>query len=387
MIKYGKQCISQDDIAAVKDVLQSEFLTQGPLVPLFEEKLCDYTNAKHAVAVNSATSALHLACLSLGVGVGDLVWTSPNTFVASANCAIMCGADVDFVDIDPLTYNISLSALADKLSRAEIEGSLPKVVIVVHFSGQSCDMIELAKLSKRYGFLIIEDASHAIGARYNEQMVGGCCYSDVTVFSFHPVKIITTAEGGAILTNSEAIAKKAQLMRSHGVTRDLIGQEHADGPWSYSQVCLGYNYRMTDIQAALGISQLAKIDEFIFRRTAIAHKYSYEFASGNWITPHQSTGQTSAWHLYVLRLPEHLSTYRKEVYTNLQKQGVGVNVHYIPVHKQPYYQKLREYTDLNEAEKYYASCLTIPLHPLLSQQESDKVISAAQKEIERVATR
>ena len=377
MIPYGRQDIQQGDLDAVIDVLRSDWLTQGPMVPLFEKALTDFTGATHALAVNSATSALHIACLGLGVSPGDWVWTSPNTFVASANCAEYCGAMVDFVDIDPLTYNMCVEKLAIKLHQAEEKRCLPKVVIPVHFSGQSCDMEGIHSLSQKYGFRIIEDASHAVGGSYLEQPVGNCRYSDVTVFSFHPVKIITTAEGGVALTNNADLAHRMNLYRSHGVTRDpdLMGDD-IDGAWHYKQVALGFNYRMTDVQAALGLSQLSRIDQYIAKRNQLSQQYDDALAETLWITPKQMKFQMSARHLYVVKLPDELGSKKPEIFDFLRQNGVGVNVHYIPVHTQPYYRsKPHDYGDLSASEAYYQCALSIPMFPALSSDEQIYVVS------------
>ena len=342
MIPYGRQDISEADIQAVVDVLRSDYLTQGPAVPAFENAVANYCKVKHAVAVNSATSALHIACLALGVGKGDIVWTSPITFVASANCALYCGAAVDFVDIDPRTYNMSMERLAEKLAQAEKSGSLPKVVIPVHLCGQPCDMAAIRLLGQQYGFKIIEDASHAIGGKYRGEPIGNCRYSDITVFSFHPVKIITTGEGGMAVTNDSSLAKSMQLLRSHGITRDVGEMTHApDGPWYYQQIDLGYNYRMTDIQAALGLSQMQRLDEFVTKRHTIAKRYDQLLADLPVVTPWQHADSYSGLHLYVIRLKlKNIQKTHREVFEVLRAAGIGVNLHYIPIYHQPYYQGL-----------------------------------------------
>jgi UDP-4-amino-4,6-dideoxy-N-acetyl-beta-L-altrosamine transaminase len=368
MIPYGKQSISENDINAVVKVLRSDFLTQGPIVPKFEVELCNYTGANHAVAVNSCTSALHIACLSLGLGPGDILWTSPITFVASANCALYCGASVDFVDIDLDTALMSVSHLKNKLERAKKDGKLPKIVIPVHFSGQSCDMQEIHALSKEYGFYIIEDAAHAIGGSYNNEKIGCCRYSDIAVFSFHPVKIITSGEGGAILTNNDKLSKKMKLFRSHGITRDcsqMKGESH--GAWYYEQIELGYNYRMTDIQAALGLSQLNEIEILLSKRAEIANYYDEFFSSIN-VTPLiVKSDRSSSNHLYVIRVSKKK---RDTLFNELFEAGIGVNLHYIPVYKQPYFN-----CDiyLKEAEKYYESAITLPIFPLLTIEQMKHV--------------
>ena len=382
MIPYGRQDISETDIQAVVDVLRSDFLTQGPAVPAFENAVADYCGAGHAVTVNSATSALHIACLALGVGKGDIVWTSPITFVASANCALYCGADVDFVDIDPRTYNLSTERLAEKLAQAEKSGRLPKVVIPVHLCGQPCDMAGIHALSQRYGFKIIEDASHAIGGKYKGEPIGNCRYSDITVFSFHPVKIITTGEGGMALTNNENLAKRMQLLRSHGITREAGEMTHApDGPWYYQQIELGFNYRMTDIQAALGLSQMRRLDEFVAKRHAIAKRYEQLLADLPVITPWQNADSYSGLHLYVIRLKlDAIGKTHRQVFEALRAAGIGVNLHYIPVHMQPYYQRLVfKAGDFPEAEEYYGTAISLPLFPALTNEQQDKVVAAIKK--------
>lgn len=378
MIPYGRQEISEADIQTVVDILRSDFLTQGPAVPAFEQAVSRYTGAKHAIAVNSATSALHIACLALGIGKGDLVWTSPITFVASANCALYCGAEVDFVDIDPQTYNLSADSLAEKLVAAEKIGRLPKVVIPVHLCGQPCDMESIHQLSLHYGFKVIEDASHAIGGKYKNEPIGSARYSDITVFSFHPVKIITTGEGGMALTNNDQLAKRMQLLRSHGITRDIEQiTSSADGPWYYEQIDLGFNYRMTDMQAALGLSQMSRLNEFVIKRHAIAKRYNELLANLPLLTPWQHPNSYSGLHLYVIRLKlDQLATSHLSVFQFLRAQDIAVNLHYIPVYKQPYYQKLEfDYTVCAEAEKYYAEAISLPMFPSLTEVEQDYVIS------------
>ncbi|SFC96181.1 UDP-4-amino-4,6-dideoxy-N-acetyl-beta-L-altrosamine transaminase [Thiohalospira halophila DSM 15071] len=378
MIPYGRQEVIEDDIQAVVDVLRSDFLTQGPVVPRFEQAVAEKVGAAHGVATNSATSALHIACLALDLGPGDWLWTSPITFVASANCGLYCGARVDFVDIDPRTYNMSHEALADKLAVAEREGRLPKVVVPVHFAGQSCDMAAIHALSERYGFRIIEDASHAIGGRYHGEPVGCGRYSDITVFSFHPVKIITTGEGGMAVTNEPALAERMTRLRSHGITRDPAQMTHEpDGPWYYQQIELGFNYRMTEMQAALGISQLGRLDAFIARRRELVARYNRELDSLPVTRPWQDPDAESAWHLYVICLGEGAGPNdREEVFRSLWEAGIGVNVHYIPVHTQPQYQAMgfRE-GDYPVAEKYYATALSLPLYPALEEPDQEYVLS------------
>ena len=379
VIPYGRQDIDQADLQAVLDVLQSDWLTQGPAITRFEELVAGYCGASHALAVSNATAALHLACRALGLGPGDRLWTSPNTFVASANCALYCGAEVDFVDIDPRTYNMSVSALEAKLEQAEKAGGLPKIVVPVHFAGQSCDMAAIRKLADRYGFAIVEDASHAVGARYLDTMVGSSRYSDITVFSFHPVKIITTGEGGLLLTNRQDLADRLALLRSHGITRDPAAMTApSEGPWYYQQVDLGYNYRMTDIQAALGASQMRRLDAFIARRRELAQRYDVLLADLPVIRPWQSPDGASAYHLYPIRLDaERTSKGRREVFEALRESGIGVNVHYIPVHTQPYYQELGfRPGDFPEAERYYEGAISLPMYATLSNADQDRVVAA-----------
>ncbi|MBE3023626.1 UDP-4-amino-4,6-dideoxy-N-acetyl-beta-L-altrosamine transaminase [Janthinobacterium sp. GW458P] len=382
MIPYGRQDISQADIQAVVDVLRSDFLTQGPAVPAFEQSVAEYCCVPHAVAVNSATSALHIACLALGVGPGDLVWTSPNTFVASANCALYCGADIDFVDIDARTYNLSIEALTQKLAQAKQAGRLPKVLIPVHLTGQPCDMAAIYALSQEYGFKIIEDASHAIGGKYRGEPIGNCRYSDITVFSFHPVKIITSAEGGMATTQNADLAISLQQLRSHGITRDPEQMTHApDGAWYYQQITLGYNYRMTDMQAALGLSQMARLDEFVAYRHAMARRYDTLLAELPVITPWQHTDGYSGLHLYVIRLQtERLTQSHRTIFDALRAQSIGVNLHYIPVHTQPYYQaKGFKPGDFPEAEHYYAQAISLPMYATFTEEQQDRVIEALRK--------
>ena len=374
MIPYGRQDITQDDIDHVVEVLQSDFLTQGPRVPDFERAVASHVGAKHAVAVNSATSALHIACLALGLKSGDWLWTSPITFVASANCGLYCGAQVDFVDIDPQTYNLCPIALAQKLEVAERKGCLPKIVVAVHLCGQSCDMAAIHALSLKYGFKIIEDASHAIGGKYRDILIGGGQYSDVTIFSFHPVKIITTAEGGMALTNDDAIAENMNLFRSHGITRDpVLMTKPSEGPWYYQQIALGFNYRMTELQAALGYSQINRLDAYVARRHELARYFDALLSDLPVVTPWQHPDCYSGMHLYVIRLqPDRIDKTRAEVFQQMRDLGIGVNVHYIPVHLQPYYQAMGfKSGDYPEAERYYSESLSLPLFPKLntSQQQ------------------
>ncbi|WP_084184901.1 UDP-4-amino-4,6-dideoxy-N-acetyl-beta-L-altrosamine transaminase [Desulfonatronum thiodismutans] len=381
-IPYGRQSISEQDVAAVCSVLRSDFLTQGPKVPAFEQAVAEYCGAKHAVAVNSATSALHIACLALGLGPEDWLWTSPITFVASANCGLYCGAKVDFVDIDPRTYNMSVSALEAKLAQAEQTGCLPKVVVPVHMCGQPCEMQAVHALSREYGFRIIEDASHAIGGRYKGEPVGNCRYSDITVFSFHPVKIITTGEGGMALTNDQGLAEKMALLRSHGITRDptrMTGE--SDGPWYYQQIDLGFNYRMTDIQAALGLSQLQRLDAFVARRRELAQRYDELLPELPVVIPWQHPDGASAWHLYVIRLRADAgpATHR-QVFETMRQNGIGVNLHYIPVHTQPYYREFGfKSGDFPEAERYYQEAVSLPLFPAMAEEEQDRVVGALKR--------
>jgi UDP-4-amino-4,6-dideoxy-N-acetyl-beta-L-altrosamine transaminase len=380
MILYGRQEINQADIDAVIDVLRSDFLTQGQKVPEFEQALATYAGASYAIAVNSATSALHIACRALDVGPGDLVWTSPITFVASANCALYCGAQVDFVDIDPCTYNMSVDRLVEKLEKAKESNSLPKVVIVVHFTGQPCDMAAIHTLSLEYGFRIVEDASHAIGGRYLTEPIGNCRYSEITVFSFHPVKIITTGEGGMALTNNTVLAERMTRYRTHGITSkpELMKTRPVDEIWNYQQIDLGYNYRMTDIQAALGISQMERLDEFVAKRHAIAMDYDELLKDLPVKIPWRSPDSYSGMHLYVIRLKlEEIERTHRAVYDSLRKQGIGVNLHYIPVYRQPYYEKMGFMSGYcPEAEKYYRDAISIPIYPGLSAELQEQVVVA-----------
>lgn len=378
MIPYGRQDINQADIDAVVAVLQSDFLTQGPVVPAFEKAMIDYCGSQHAVAVNSATSALHIACLALGVGRGDLVWTTPITFVASANCALYCGAMVDFVDIDPRTYNMSVELLAEKLAVSEKAGKLPKVVIPVHFCGQACDMAGIYALSQQYGFKIIEDASHAIGGKYKNEPIGNCRYSDITVFSFHPVKIITTGEGGMAVTNDGNLAKQLRLLRSHGISSAATDMQPRvpQEIWNYQQIDLGFNYRMTDIHAALGFSQMTRLVEFINKRRAIAQRYDHELPALPIQIPWQHSDAHSAYHLYPVRIKQNeRGITQREVYDALQAGGINVNLHYIPVYRQPYYEALGFKSGYcPEAEQYHREALSIPIYPTLTDVEQTEVI-------------
>jgi UDP-4-amino-4,6-dideoxy-N-acetyl-beta-L-altrosamine transaminase len=378
-IPYGRQDITAADIDAVVATLQSDYLTQGPRVPEFERAVAMHVGAAHAVAVNSATSALHTACLALGLGPGDWLWTSPITFVASANCALYCGARVDFVDIDPRTYNLCPQALERKLQQAERDGCLPKVVVPVHLCGQSCDMAAIHALAQRYGFKIVEDASHAIGGQYRGGYVGNGRYSDITVFSFHPVKIITTAEGGMAMTNSAALADRMALLRSHGITRDPAQMTHApDGPWYYQQTDLGFNYRLTELQAALGLSQLHRLDEYVARRHELAARYDTLLARLPVTTPWQHPDQHSGLHLYVVRVDSAAAgRTRGQVFAALRERGIFVNVHYIPVHTQPYYQRLGfKAGDLPQAERYYEEAISLPMYATLTEAQQDEVVAA-----------
>jgi len=386
MIPYSRQDINQDDINSVIEVLKSDFLTQGPQVPLFEKEMASYCGANFAVAVNSATSALHIACLALGVRKGDLVWTTPITFVATANCALYCGADVDFVDIDPLTYNLSVDRLEEKLVQAKKQGQLPKVMIPVHFTGQSCDMVKIHELSIQYGFKIIEDASHAVGGKYCGEPIGNCRYSDITVFSFHPVKIITAGEGGMALTNDPSLANKMKLLRSHHITSNVT--EMHDRPseeiWNYQQIGLGFNYRMSDIHAALGLSQIERVDEFVGKRHAIAQRYNELLTELPITKPKQIEESFSSFHLYVIRLKlNEINNSQRQVFAAFHEQGVRVNLHYIPIYLQPYYQSRgfkRGYCP--EAEAYYSEAISIPIYPTLFNVQQDQVISGLRKIID-----
>lgn len=377
MIPYGRQDITKADIDAVVEVLQSDFLTQGPMVPRFEKVVAEHCHARHALAVNSATSALHIACLALGLGPGDWLWTSPITFVASANCGLYCGAKVDFVDIDPLTYNLCPKALERKLVEAQRKGCLPKVVVPVHLCGQPCDMQAIHGLAKRFGFRVLEDASHAIGGQYQGQPIGNGHFSDITVFSFHPVKIITTAEGGMALTNDDGLAARMALLRSHGITRDPALMTHApDGPWYYQQVDLGFNYRMTDMQAALGVSQMTRLGAYIERRHALARRYDRLLGSLPVTTPWQHPDGHSGLHLYVIRLQlDKIQFSHRQVFESLREQGIGVNLHYIPVYTQPYYQRMGfQPATFPAAESYYQEAISLPMFQAMKEGQQDRVI-------------
>ena len=377
MIPYGRQHIDEADIEAVIETLRSDFLTQGPKVPAFEQAVAARLNAKYGVAVNSATSALHVACLALGVQPGDRVWTSPISFVASSNCALYCGASVDFVDIDPVTHNMCADALAAKLEVAAKEGKLPKVVIPVHLCGHSCDMAPISKLAKQYGFGLIEDASHAVGATYKSQPVGNCAFSDIAVFSFHPVKIMTTGEGGVATTNDHALAEKMGLLRSHGVVREPSSfRFEADGPWSYEQQFLGFNYRMTDIAATLGISQLGKLDDFLQRRRDIVDAYAELLADVDVSTPSEAEYAKSSYHLYVIRTAHETGPMnRKEMFGRFRRAGINVNIHYIPIYRHPYYAQMAfDPSHYPNAEAYYSQAISLPIFPDLSSGDLEKIV-------------
>jgi UDP-4-amino-4,6-dideoxy-N-acetyl-beta-L-altrosamine transaminase len=377
LIPYGRQSLTVEDLDAVHRVLKSDFLTQGPKVPEFEAKVAQFVGAKHGIATTNATSALHVACLALGLGQGDVLWTSAITFAASANCARYCGADVDFVDIDSKTYNMSPVALQEKLERAERDGKLPKIVVPVHLCGQSCDMKSIAKLAQRYGFKVLEDASHAIGGRYGSQNVGSCEYSDMAVFSFHPVKIITTGEGGMILTNSEELASHSMRLRCHGMIygEDVMLDPENEEIWNYQQAELGFNYRMTDLQAGLGLSQMDRLEFFVKRRHEMAKVYDEQLESLDYVTPFQEDWAYSSYHLYPILLPSSLK--QREVYESLRRKGILVNLHYAPVYLHPYYRKLgfeRGYCP--KAEAYFRSCLSLPLFPDLSSEQHTYIVKA-----------
>lgn len=382
MIYYGKQDINDEDVQAVVDVLKSDFLTQGPTIERFERRVADYCGAKYAVAVTNATSALHIACRAAGLTHGDMLWTSPITFTASANCGRYCGADVDFVDIDDATYNMSVDALEKKLQvvrAAGGSGRLPKVVVPVHLAGQSCDMVRIHALAEEYGFTILEDASHATGADYLDTKVGSCRYSDMAVFSFHPVKIVTTGEGGMVLTNRADLYEKLKLYRSHGITRDPKLMTHAaDGPWYYQQVYLGYNYRMTDIQAALGASQMNRLDQFVARRRHLAARYD-ELLNGLPLrTPHVMDGADPSWHIYIVRLDlTKVKKTKPQIFEEMKARGITLNLHYIPVHTQPYYAALGHWPEeCPVAMQYYKEAFTLPLYVDLTEKQQDEVVAA-----------
>jgi len=378
MIPYGKHSVSNEDIQSVVDVLKSDYITQGKMVSDFENEICRYTGASFGTAVNSGTSALHISCLALGLGKGDWLWTSAITFVASANCGLYCGASVDFVDIHKDTWNICTDKLATKLEIAEKTGKLPKILVVVHFCGLPCDMEEIHVLSIKYGFHIVEDACHALGGKYQAEPIGNCRYSDVTVFSFHPVKAITTGEGGMVVTSNKDIADKMNLLRTHGITRQpelMAGEIH--GPWYYEQIELGYNYRMTDIQAVLGLSQLKRLNEFVSKRHKIARRYNTDLENLPVQLPYMSDDRYSGMHIYVIRLNlDKCKKTHRQIFECFRKQGIGVNLHYIPLHMQPYHKKSnRTFDDLKEAERYYEEAITLPLFPTMSDEDYDTVIS------------
>jgi len=390
MIPYGRQSISDTDIQAVVDVLKSDWLTQGPAVERFEQTVADYCGATHAIAVNSATSALHVACLAAGLGPGDILWTSPNTFVASANCGRYCGASVDFVDIDPCSYNMSVQRLEEKLEKAAREGRLPKIVVPVHFAGQPCDMAGIACLAQRYGFRVIEDASHAIGGRYRGEPVGSCRHSDMTIFSFHPVKIVTAGEGGMVLTNSATLRDRLARLRSHGITNDPdLMTDESHGPWYYQQIELGFNYRMTEMQAALGANQMARLDEFVARRHFLAKRYDQALGELPVTLPWQHPDCFSAFHLYTIRVQSGESgRSRRYLLEKMRTKGIMAHVHYIPVHTQPYYRD-RGFLDgdFPEAERYYQETMTIPLFPAMTENQQDQVVAALREAFDQPAGR
>ncbi|GLQ36843.1 UDP-4-amino-4,6-dideoxy-N-acetyl-beta-L-altrosami ne transaminase [Rhizobium albus] len=378
-VPYGRQSIDEADIAAVLGVLRSDHLTQGPVVDAFERALGETVGARHCVAVNSATAALHIACLALGVGPGDLVWTSPISFVASANCALYCGAEVDFVDIDTVTLNISVDALEEKLRKAEAAGRLPKVLIPVHLCGLPCDMAAIGALAHRYGFKVIEDASHAIGARDDGDLVGACTHSDIAVFSFHPVKIITTGEGGCCVTQDPDLGKALLRLRSHGITRDENDMSGpSEGPWYYEQIDLGFNYRMTELQAALGLSQLARLNDFINHRHRLADRYDLELASLPIDLPQRSADSLSSLHLYVIQLRlDEIALSHRQVFEGLRQRDIGVNLHYIPIYRQPYYRALGfKPGHCRNAEAYYARAISIPIFHGMTEPQQDQVVTA-----------
>lgn len=382
MIPYGKQDINKADIDSVVNVLKSDFLTQGPQVPKFEKVISDYCSVDFSIAVNSATSALHIACLALGLKKGDVLWTSPNSFVASANCGLYCGATIDFVDIDSKTYNISIEDLEKKLIQARIDNMLPTIVVPVHFAGQSCDMKKIHKLSIDFGFKIIEDASHSIGGSYLDKPIGGCQYSDITIFSFHPVKIITTAEGGLATTNSKELAEKMRLFRSHGISRDnSLMTKIPDGDWYYQQHNLGFNYRMTEIQAALGISQFKRVDKFVSSRYKLKKRYDSLLGDMPIVLPYQSSDSRSSFHLYPIQIEnEKITQSRKNVFDELRANGIGVNVHYIPIHIQPYYAGLGfKVGDFPNSEEYYSRAISIPINQSMTLEMQDKVCLALER--------
>tara|TARA_B100002019_G_scaffold267364_1_gene258391 strand:+ start:9727 stop:10878 length:1152 start_codon:yes stop_codon:yes gene_type:complete len=383
MIPYGKQSISKDDVDAVIDVLKSDFLTQGPAIEIFEDKVKDYCKSRYASSFNSATSALHAACMAIGVGKGDYVWTSAITFVASSNCALYCGANIDFIDIDSNSSNICIDKLEEKLKKSQQENTLPKAIIPVHLTGQSCDMKKIKELSDKYGFSIIEDASHAIGGKYLGDSIGSCKYSDVTIFSFHPVKIITTAEGGIATTNDKNLFNKLNLFRSHGITRDknfLLSKN--EGPWYYEQLELGYNYRMTDLQAALGSSQMNQLESFVTKRHELASRYDSLLKDVNVKTPIQCSYNYSSYHLYVIRVN---SSCHRSIFENFRKKNILVNLHYIPVYHHPYYQKLGFKNGYcPEAEQYYSEAISIPIYPDLKKEEQQLIVDILISEVGKI---
>ena len=386
MIYYGRQDINEADIQAVESVLRSDFLTQGPAIERFERRVADYCGAKYAVAACNATAALHIACLAAGLGKGDVLWTSPVTFVASANCALYCGGDVDFVDIDAKTYNMSADLLEEKLRMAKTEGKLPKMVIPVHLAGQSCDMRRIRALADEYGFAVTEDASHAVGAEYLDTKVGSCAFSDMTVFSFHPVKIVTTGEGGMVLTNDAALYEKLRLYRSHGITRDPRYMTHeSDGPWYYQQIALGFNYRMTDMQAALGCSQMDRLDEFVARRRALAARYDTLLQGLPVVTPYVMTEAHPSWHIYIIRINhEQIGKTKQQVFEEMKKRGIALNLHYIPVHRQPYYEKLGFHRgDFIQSEKYYEEAFTLPLFYELTDEQQNYIVESLRNVLQK----
>lgn len=379
MIYYGKQDVNETDIEAVEAVLRSDFLTQGPAIERFEHRVADYCGAKYAVAVTNATSALHIACLAAGMEKDDILWTSPITFVASANCARYCGSDVDFVDIDEKTYNMSADRLEEKLRKAKAAGRLPKMVIPVHLAGQSCDMQRIHALAEEYGFVVMEDASHAVGADYLNTKVGSCTFSDMTVFSFHPVKIITTGEGGMVLTNREDLYEKLLLYRSHGITRNMADMTHEpDGPWYYQQIELGFNYRMTDLQAALGCSQMDRLDAFVARRRELAARYDALLRGLPVRTPSVMENTVPSWHIYIVQVDfSEIGKTKVQVFQEMKERGIVLNLHYIPVHRQPYYEKLGFCKgDFPDSEQYYDAAFTLPLYYSLTEEQQDRVVES-----------
>ncbi len=378
MIYYGKQDVNEEDIQSVVEVLRSDFLTQGPMIERFERCVADYCGAKYAVAVTNATSALHIACLAAGLGEGDTLWTSPITFVASANCGRYCGADVDFVDIDINTYNMSVESLEEKLKLAKKNGKMPKIVVPVHMAGQSCHMKRIWELAKEYGFTVLEDASHGVGAEYLGSKIGSCQFSDMVVFSFHPVKIITTGEGGMVLTNNKNLYEKLRLYRSHGITRDTsLMTRESDGPWYYQQLSLGFNYRMTDIQAALGYSQMKRLDDFVKRRRDLADRYNNLLGHLPVVLPSVLPEANPSWHIYAIRVQfDRIGKNKQEIFEEMKRRGIVLNLHYIPVHTQPYYEALGHKADeCPQAMRYYEEALTLPLYYSLSYDEQDMIVT------------